>query len=57
MMAKMRMAKETRRPICIRGARALKMDFKTTCKPEIIEKAIKNYGKINISKLLNFFFV
>ncbi len=56
-MAKMRMAKETRRPICIRGARALKMDFKTTCKPEIIEKAIKNYGKINISKLLNFFFV
>jgi hypothetical protein len=34
MMAKMRMAKETSRPICIRGANALKMDFKTTCKPE-----------------------
>jgi hypothetical protein len=33
MMAKMRMANMTSNPICIRGARAFKMDFRTTCKP------------------------
>ena len=33
MMAKMRMANMTSRAICIRGARALNMDFNTTCKP------------------------
>ena len=34
MIAKIKMAKETSSPICIRGARALKIDLRTTCKPE-----------------------
>ena len=34
-MAKMRMANMTKSPICISGAKALRMDFKTTCKPKV----------------------
>ena len=34
MIAKIRMANDTRSPICINGARALKIDFNTTCKPK-----------------------
>ena len=33
MMANIKMANMTNNPICIRGARAFRMDFKTTCKP------------------------
>lgn len=42
-MAKIKMANMTSNPICIRGAKALKMDFKTTCKP-------KQKGNNGISK-------
>ena len=34
MIAKIKMANDTRRPICIKGAKALNMDFRTTCRPE-----------------------
>ena len=34
MMANIRMAKDTSSPICMRGARALKIDLRTTCKPK-----------------------
>lgn len=34
MIAKIRIAKNRRRPICSRGIIAFMIDFRTTCKPE-----------------------
>ena len=39
MMAKMRMANITKSPICISGAKALKMDLSTTWRPKVVKKA------------------
>jgi hypothetical protein len=34
MIAKMRIANITNNPICISGAKAFRMDLRTTCKPK-----------------------
>ena len=44
----MRMANMTNRPICIKGARALKMDFKTTWRPRGKKIILKFVGLCGI---------
>jgi len=58
MIAKIRMANDTRSPICINGARALKIDFNTTCRPKeniFYQFEIKNKtGKFILKLFLQF---
>ena len=51
MMANIKMANMTNNPICIRGARAFRMDFKTTCKPMMGKGGNKIFIKSRIFKL------
>ena len=49
MMAKMRMANMTSKPICIKGARAFRMDFKTTCKPRKVIQVVNNVNALRVT--------
>ena len=49
MMANIKMANMTSSPICMRGAKALRMDLRTTCKPEERKKV-----KVLVRKLFKF---
>ena len=52
MMAKMRMANITSKPICISGAKALKMDLRTTWRP-VEEKKDRRVKKMVIQCTAN----